>query len=338
VTATLALSVSLSVLAPAAPGDAPMTLITDHGVELSANEQVFLLFAALNAAGYAEEPRREGPPLNAPVFHPLREEVRDALREVKSRPSLEAVRSVFKKNPQPIPVYLEAVLSMAPGAPDATGPAAKLEKRLAPLADFRSDASLEALIDRLADEQRAHMKELKGALEQDFEAVRDVLGDEAFRAPVRLVVVPNPLDGHGLVRKLSMGGETYLVVGPGLDQARMAILEAALEPAVREMVSEAYGRARSLARSWSTLKTSKRITRSWPTGQAYLTDALTHALAHRALEGAPKGRRRDVDEAFIDAQAKDGMRWARAALRIVDRRGDAPLAEALPRLVAKAKP
>ncbi|MEL6188173.1 MAG: hypothetical protein AAFU79_26405 [Myxococcota bacterium] len=319
-----------------APGDAPMRLVTDHGIELSANEEVFTLFAALNAAGYAEEPKRKGPPLNAPVFHPIREDVREALRAAKSTSSLTAVRKVFETHPETIATYIEAALSMAPDAPRPSSAASALAKKLAPLGDFRSEASLATVFDRVAGDQRALMKELASALEKDLEAVRKVLGDPGFRAPRAVVVVPNPLDGHGLVRRLTLGGVTYLVVGPGLDEARTAILQAALEPSMSALVATSYGRAGKLSRSWSTLKTSKRITRRWPNGKAYLADALTHAVAHRARAGGTATR--DADEEFVDVEAKDGMRWARTALKILDDHGSGKLADALPNLLAKASP
>lgn len=332
--AVLAVTLLTSLPIPAAAGDAPMKLITEHGVELSADEQVFLLFAALNAAGYAEEPRRKGPPLNAPVFHPIRQDVRDKLRKARDSDSLKGVRKVFEENPQPIRVYVEAALSMAPGAPEARGPAAGLAKSLASLSDFRTDAELEVVFDQIAQEQRKLMKELKVGVEKDFKMASKLLGVDSFRAPVDVTVVPNPLDGHGLVRRLTVGGTTYLVVGPGAEQARAAILEAALEPTVRAMVNKSYDRGPKLARSWSTLKTTKRITRRWPNGPSYLTAALTAALAHRAMAGGKASR--DADEEFIDDQAKNGMRWARAALRILDQHGSDSLEVALPRLLAKA--
>lgn len=328
---------ALSLTLFAAPGDAPMTLLTDHGVELVADEQVFLLFAALNGAGYAEEPRRKGPPLNAPVFHPIREDVRDALRSARSSASMQAVRKVFEENNQPIAVYIAAALSRAPDAKSKpSGAAASLADKLAPLSDFRGEANMEAVFDKVALEQRKHMKTLKATLEKDFAVVLKVLGSDAFRTPRNLVVVPNPLDGHGLVRELEMGDKTYLVVGPGEDGARAAILEAALRPTVTKMVNASYGRAAKLARSWSTLKTSKRITKQWPNGKAYLSEALTNALAHRAMAGGSTSR--DADEEFIDEQARDGMRWARTALRVLDAHGSGALAEALPKLLSKANP
>ena len=329
-------ALALSSLTVAAPGDAPMTLVTDHGVELQANERVFLLFAALNAAGYAEEPKRKGPPLNAPVFHPIREEVRDALRNDRARNALGDVRAVFEKNPEPIAVYIEAVLGRTEGSPAPRGTAKALADALAPIERFREEATVEAVFDKLVEAQRAHMKELEAALEKDFEQVRAILGDEAFRAPVELVVVPNPLDGHGLVRKLDFDGKTYLVVGPGTEAARRDVLVEALRPSVRAMVQDAYAARGRLADSWNSLKTSKRITSKWADAQAYLTDALTHAVAHRAAATVDGRAGRDADEAFIDAQAKDGMRWARIAMRMLDEHDDGKLSEALPKLVRSA--
>src|SRR5687768_3036022 len=68
---------------PTASGisDAPDKLITAHGVEIRNDERVFVLFAALNGLGFSEETQRKGPPLRAPVFHPLRAQIRDALRK-----------------------------------------------------------------------------------------------------------------------------------------------------------------------------------------------------------------------------------------------------------------
>ncbi len=313
-----------------------MRLVTRQGIELAADEQVFLLYAALNAAGYAEEPKRRGPPLNAPVFHPIREKLRDGLRAARERPSAQAVQAVFETNQQPVALYIEAAMSLAPGGPAGSKPAAELARKLAPLIDFSKDAGLEPLFDELAAEQREHMKELKLALEKDLDALRKVIGDPSFRAPLPLVVVPNPLEGHGLVRRLTLAGTTYLVVGPGLPEARAAILEAALEPAMRALVAKHYDKGKGLARSWAALKTSKRITGTWPTGQAYLTGALTAAAAHRAMTVADKAAGREAEEEFIDAQAKFGMRWARVGLRLLD--GSEPLESSLPKQIAKAQP
>lgn len=313
-----------------------MSLVTDHGVELQANERVFLLFAALNAAGYAEEPKRKGPPLNAPVFHPIRKDVRDALRGDAAREALEPVRAIFESNPKAIRTYIEATLALGgEGAPK--GDVKKLADALAPLEAFSQGAQVSGVFDKVATAQREHMKELRTKLQADFEAAAAVMGDEAFRAPVDLVVVPNPLDGHGLVREASFGGKTYLVVGPGLESARAAVLRHALRPAIGAAVNKAWRNGGRLADDWGRRKASKRIAERWASGGAYLTDAIASAVAHKALTKVDGTAGRDADENFIDEQSKEGMYWGRNALRMLgDRPEKATLVDALPKLVRDA--
>lgn len=313
--------------------DAPVRLITKHGVELRADEDVFVLFAALNALGYAEETRRKGPPLRAPVFHDIRIEVRDALRAVHKKGGTAGIRKMFEKNPAEIEVYLQAIL--AEGRAKLPKRARKLKSALGALQEFRNKAELASLFDKIAEEQRKHSVKLKGLVEQDFVEAKKLLGASSLRAPLSLVVVPNPLDGHDVVRRLRVGDTRYLIVGPGFGTARRSILEAGLRPVIGEYVKAAWKGARRYRKHWDSLKTSRRITRRFPNGQAYLTEALTAATAYRVRV---KRRTRDTDEDFIDEQAKDGIRWARAALKILDDAGRGPLKDQLPRLLAKSSP
>lgn len=330
---------ALASLAPAAPADAPDRLMTRHGVELRADEDVFVLFAALNAAGYSEETKRKGPPLQAPVFHEIRADVREQLREARDKASLDAVRKLFEANPGEIEDYLSAVL-----APDGKGlskTAAALRGKLEPvLKAFREEGKLSQIFDKVAEDQREHAKALKALLEKDFVQARTILGDEGLRAPPSLVVVPNPLDGHAVVRELKIGDTTYLVVGPGHETARAAVLEAALQPAIAKLVVDAWPRAKGFKRSWDGLKTSRRIAERYVSGENYLAIALTKTLAHRvrfAVAGKPADT--NADEDFIDEQARQGMRWARASLRVLEKiEAGSPLSEQLPKIVAKVNP
>ncbi len=328
------LALAVLTLAPSATQDAPTKLITDHGVELRADEDVFVLFAALNAAGYAEETERKGPPLRAPVFHAIRVDVRDALRKVRDKPSMEGVRKLFETNPGEIEDYLSAAL--AEGKADLSPAAKKIRPKLdGVFSKLREEAELVALFDKLAEDQRNHAKELKAKLEADFAAASKILGGDPLRGPANLVVVPNPLDGHGMVRVVDHGDVRFLVVGPGFPTARRAILEDALRAALAEPVKAAFGSARGFSRSWDGLKTSKRIRTQFTDGPNYLTEGLTAAVAHSVLAK----RSRDTDEDFIDEQARKGMRWARASLKVLDSaESGAPLAEQLPKIVGKVSP
>src|SRR5262245_60690690 len=153
-----------------ASADAPDRLITRHGVELVADENVFVLFAALNALEYNEETRRKGPPLKAPVFHPLREKVRDALRQAAKKGATTGIKKMFDDNPAEIETYLEAILA---GDKDKLSPeATKLKGKIAAIEKFRTDAELVALFDQIAEEQRTLGTVLKKNLEADFEAAQ----------------------------------------------------------------------------------------------------------------------------------------------------------------------
>lgn len=313
--------------------DAPVRLITKHGVELRADEDVFMLFAALNALGYGEETRRKGPPLRAPVFHEIRIDVRDALRDVHKKGGTAGIRKMFENNPAEIETYLQAIL--AGDKPKLPRAAQKLKGALAPLDQFRKEAELAALFDKIAEEQRNHGATLKKNVEQDFAEAQGLLGAKELRAPLSLVVVPNPLDGHDVVRRLRVGDTRYLIVGPGFETARRNVLEAGLRPIIAGYVKQAWSDARRYKKHWDSLKTSRRITRRFANGEAYLTEALTRAVAYRVRVGK---RTRDTDEDFIDEQAKDGIRWARAALKLLDDAGRGSFAEQLPKLIAKSSP
>ena len=332
----LSLSLALQPSAEDAPKpEAPVRLFTDSGVEIRLQEEVFQLFAALNAAGYSEESKRRSPPLSAPVYHPLRVDVRDALRDLRDKPATNAVRKLFEANPYPIEDYLAAMIA----GPDdrVSANAAKLKGQLGPLEAFAEEAGLQALFDKLAEAQRDLGKKLSKAIEEDLGAVREKLDDDKFRAPTSLVVVPNPLDSHDAYRTFTVGDQAYAVVGPGLEESRSQIAFAAVEPYVRASVDRAWGSASKYRSHWDGVKLAKRISKRYGNGKNYLTVALTRALVHRL--NAERTGDAEADELFIDQQAQEGMRWARIVLRVLDKRSDGvPFGQELPRLLAKHGP
>lgn len=320
---------------PSASQDAPDRLLSTHGVELRADENVFLLFSALNVAGYAEESERKGPPLRAPVFHEIRESVRDELRKYRAEPAVQAMTEVFEQNAVELEDYLAAAL-----AGGGLSPAAKaLQPKLQPaLTEFKNKVQFLTVFDKLADDQRAHAKKLLKAINADLTAAAKMLGDAEFRAPQNLVVVPNPLDSHAVTRRVGTKTETILVVGPGMTTARRAILEESLRPTIRELVKANYRSAPLFAKSWSNLKTSRRIARRYKNGENYLTEALTRAVAYRVQATVDGKAGREADEEFIDSQAKSGMRWARGALRVIDKLAGKSMKSGLARALARTSP
>ena len=312
---TLALT-ALTLALPAAAQDAPDRLFTSHGVELRADENVFLLFAALNAAGYAEESERKGPPLRAPVYHDIRVSVRDALRKYRTKPAVQSVVKVFEANAVDLETYIAAALADGGLSKAAKG----LQPKLKPALDkFRQEVDLIKVFDDLADAQRTHAKKLLAGVNSDLSAAVKMLGDAGFRAPTNLVVVPNPLDSHGLTHRVQTKDAVILIVGPDAATARRAILEEALRPTIKTLVAANYRSAKIFRRSWDSLKSSRRIVRRYKDGQNYLTEALTSAMAYRVAAKAAGKSGREADEEFVDEQAKNSMRWARGALRVLDK-------------------
>jgi hypothetical protein len=313
--------------------DAPMKLYTESGVELRMDERVYTLFAALNAAGFSEESNRRGPPLNAPVFHPIRVELRDALREVRDSELGEELRTLFQSNPYPIEDYLAALL--APEGAQLGPPAQELQGQLEVLERFRDEADLEELFARLAEKQREQAKELMKSVEADLQEVVATLDDPAFRAPRSLVVVPNPMDSHDALRTVDVGDQRFISVGPGLQSGREQIVRAAVRPYIRSAVDGAWAAASKYRAHWEGVKLSKRIVTRYRNAKNYLVEALTRALVHRIEAGAGQA----ADEEFVDAQARENMRWARIALRVWDKHEDGePFAAALPALVRRHGP
>jgi hypothetical protein len=312
--------------------DAPDRLITKHGVELRADEDVFVLFAALNALEYNEETRRKGPPLEAPVFHPLRDKVRNALRQAEKKGVTAGIKKLFDENPAEVETYLEAILA---GDKDKLSPeATKLKGKLAALDKFRNEAELVELFDEIAEEQRLLGAGLKKNLEADFDAAEKTIGG-SVRAPLSVVVVVNPLDGHDIVRRVTAGETTYLVVGPGLEAAQSTILGNSLRQALAKFVKDGWSNARKFKAHWDGLKSSSRVGRLYRDDETYFTASLANAMVYHVRAG--KTRNKEKDEDFIDQQSNEGMRWARAALRVLDD-SKGQMATELAKALSKASP
>ena len=309
-------------------------LITQHGVEIRADDDVLLFFSALNAAGYSAETKRKGPPLGAPIFDPLRVSVREALRRSQRSSGTQAVLELFERNPLPVERYLAAVLDAH--ASDAR--IRRLRADLRPvLARFRDDAGWIDLIDDLFDPRRKDARSLQVGLDDDLNVLASFLRAPKFRAPVDLVVIPNPLDAHGRSYRIDTDANRYLIVGPGEAEARRAVVAEVIRPTVSRLIARHYSGAKRFQRAWRTLKSSRSISARYKDGSAYLTEALVRAIAFRVR--SPAGRRRaEADEAFVEAQTKEGMRWARGALRVLDKLDGRPFESHLGIVLRRAGP
>lgn len=331
----------LAIALPSATGgaDAADRLITKDGVELRSDERVFVLFAALNGLGYSEESQRKGPPLRAPVYHPIRVQVRDALRKADEAGLTGGIRTMFDENPAEIEVYLEAILAGEGG--NASPSAKKISAAIQVLETFRQKAELVKLFDNVALEQRTNAKELKTRLERDFAEAAKMLGTKELRAPGSLIVIPNPLDAYDEVRTVELKDRVLLVTGPGFPQAERAILQAALRPWLRRAVEASWNTPGGVkyAKSWDVLKSTPRVTKRFADGKSYLAETLARVLLFRARARVEGGQSKDREEELLEQLTDEGLRWARPVAHALDglEAGEA-LETALPKLLAKSSP
>ncbi|MBK8013757.1 MAG: hypothetical protein IPK13_20710 [Deltaproteobacteria bacterium] len=299
------------------------------------DEDLFTLFSALNALGYARETTHGGPPLEASVFHPIRARVREAVQKASRTGSAKTLRDLVSAHPEPIEVYAEAVLAGARGVAPSSRAAALLE--LVPtLSKFREEAGLGALFDELAEEQRTLAKRLMKDAGKDLEAASKIVG-ESVVFPSGTVVLPNWLDAQDEVRVVATAGERYLIVGAADRPARRSILLMAIRPRARSWIDAGFRGAKKFQSDWSSLSRGSAVVKRFGDPRAYLSEVLAQAIAHRAMTN----NNAEEDEAFIEATNRQGLPWTRSALAILDASAKNPgekLADMLPSLLARHGP
>jgi hypothetical protein len=255
------------------------------------------------------------------------------MRQGDAKGATAGIKKMFDENPAELEAYLEAILA---GEKDKlSAEAGKLKGKLSAVDKFRNDAALIALFDTLAEEQRALSTTLKKSLEADFDAAEKAMGVGTLRAPGSLVVVVNPLDAHDVVRRVSVGETSYLIVGPGLDAAQHAVLNQSLRLALAKPIKDAWPNAKKFKAHWDSLKASTRIGRFYREDEAYFAAALSSAMVYHVRSG--RARNKDKDEDFIEQQSNEGQRWARAALKVLDDSAGQMSTE-LGKALAKASP
>ncbi len=319
-------------------GDAPDRLVTPQGVELVSDGRVFVLYAALNGLGFSEETERKGPPLAAPIFHAIRADVREGMRKVDEDGKLADLKKFLDANPAALEDYLAAVLAhdlaLGKAGPDLTGDAKKLAGVAPLLEKLGNEPELVALFDKTADAQRKLAKELADRLAKTFEAAQKHLGLDALRGDLQLVVLPNPLDAQGAVRRFRLGSTQYLVVGAAAEVATEAVLEANLRSFLAPHVTKAWAQAAKLQKAWGDVRRSKAIQARFADGDAYVTEHLADALTFQIVTGAQaQGREED----YVDGAQKGGLRWARVFLGALEGRSG-PIDQSIPKILARANP
>lgn len=315
--------------------DAPDRLITPQGVELSSDGRVFVLFAALNGLGFSEETQRKGPPLAAPVYHPVRAQVREAMRKLDEEGKLAEIRKFFDANPASIEAYAGVLLGhdVALDKPvgDLGGDAKKLAGVVPVVKKLGNDPALTKVFDDVLVLQRKQAMELYGRLDKVFTTGKKHLAVNDLRPSARLVVVPNPLDAHGAVRRVVVADTEYLLVGPGVETAADAVLASALRTTLAPSVKAAYANSPKLKKAWADLKSSKSVSARYADGDAYATETLAQIMAFQIRGGTN-------EDDFVDDANKDGLRWARPLLAALGNRAGEPIDASINKALPKASP
>jgi hypothetical protein len=213
-----ALLAVLAAFAPPARAEDELldSIYTESGYELRSDDRLFVLFCALNAAGFERAESSRELPFPKRVFHPIRRKVRDALGTVAdSAKSRDAIEKFLDAHPAPLERYVEAALALG-DAPEFTpgegfpGELAGLDRLLR---DFARSIKLEKVTKYFALDSRAELKRLRDVADGPFVRLRKAYRlDEETAAP--LVLLPNAMDGaEGVFAVRAADGSHVVVVG-----------------------------------------------------------------------------------------------------------------------------
>ena len=205
----------LAALPPAARADDEdllSSIYTENGIELRRDDRLFVLYAALNAAGYNRAEATRTLPFPKYAFHPLRLKVRQQIsaNTEKLRPPVERF---LDAHPISIEQYVSAVLTLGPAPQYTSGgdTPTELTGLDKVLAEFAEGAHLVKIPHGLAVDFREILKRLRDPVDAPFIALRKTYRLNEEKAP-NLVLVPNPLDAPDVAIARHAGDGNHVVV------------------------------------------------------------------------------------------------------------------------------
>ncbi|GIK71962.1 MAG: hypothetical protein BroJett021_09500 [Chloroflexota bacterium] len=218
------------------PVTAPAPSVTGDYVQLAADERLFTLFAALNAAGYDEENYEQG-------FSDVRRTVRATLAE-QSLPSLARLRpylamcrfihvsqcATWVLQRGPAPDFARSVDGWAIRAP-----ALLFLGFDRALADFYQEAGIAALWQTQQPAYAAEIERYRALVEP---AVAEVFAYLRLTAPptAGVRVLPNLLDAYWRGYGPHVGALSYVVMGPAIEPNVGLIQHEAMHPILNPLV------------------------------------------------------------------------------------------------------
>ncbi len=220
---TIAAAALLALMASARQGRAELapdwyaSLISDQGIELSADTRIFALFSAWNALGYDAGPLARRDPIPRPELSAARATVR---QRATMSPELAGLFQAFMDaHPLPRRAYVAYAVALGPAPTFARG---AVPSESAPLAGFETllarwwaEGKLDRLYAETLPQYRAALKGYLPRLDAAFAQADRMLESPHAEKPPPPTVVVNLLDGAGLGYGVRWGAGSVLVVGPG---------------------------------------------------------------------------------------------------------------------------
>jgi len=267
------------------PAIAPRLDFGLQPIVVVADERIFTLFAALNAAGFDRE-------YEGIAMSPIRQQVRAALFG-KVLPSLARLKPFFER----IPNYHLVVWVLQRGNPPEFGraeagwwvsrSAADFDGLDEALGAFYSEADIPTIWREVEPAYRAEINHWQPLAEQSVSHIQAYLrtSDLPFH---QAVIIPNPLDAHYSGTGPQVGGIAYVVAGPTETELGMQglieheLLHSVIGPMIDEHIDQVP--APTSRRLYAALK--ETIPGSYGTWASALEETLNRAINLRMLDDA----------------------------------------------------
>jgi hypothetical protein len=266
------------------------SLYTNEGIELRADERLFVLYAALNAMGYDEAPVVRRLPVPSREMDP----VRLALREqVKLDPALVTrLAAFFDGHPESAEAYARYVLTLnGPGGFEApAGSKSSLKGIEALLAEVYSSQKLGEAFGRAQAEYRSALKSYHPVIDAPVAETRRLLKMKEDEPP-RVVLAVNLFDARGKAFSGLVGEELFVVLGPSKEPDLFAVAREVARARLAPVVAAKVAGSKPIAEAAAAAQADNAA--------SFATECFARAFAAAAVKLPPEK---------LDALASQGCR------------------------------
>ncbi|MGE5139382.1 MAG: DUF4932 domain-containing protein [Rudaea sp.] len=270
---------------------------TGRFVSVQADERLFTLMAALNAAGYDDENNEEG-------MYPLRQEVRARLA-ARNIPTVARLRLYFQAHPSQ---YVAWILQRGePPAFDRTiagwfvegMPAFAFFGLDGALRDFYREADIASL---WRESEPGYEAEVARYQPLASGAVQQMLDYARLKQPPtgQIIVLPNLLDAYWRGYGPRVGSISYVVLGPSDEPNLSLIQHEALHPIINSSVQANAGVIRPAQAERLYAACKSRVSPSYGVWETILDESIIRAVSVRLLPASDR-------ESFLERQKNQGF-------------------------------